>query len=169
LLGLFQIVYGCELKDAGDFADLKGRGESNLVKWAAMTFGEKHHLTLLLRTEQPWSGQFIRMRNAIEHPGGKSGSLTIKNIRSRTNPSGFIPPTWQLTSSQESDMTADMETGVTNMLTLAEDLLVHIILNNPIFENIQFYEIPTDQRDAQCPVRLKPQLPPRAMANFPKG
>jgi hypothetical protein len=92
LLGLFRIVYGCKLKNASDFADLKRQGESNLVKWAVKTFGEEHHLTKLLRTEQRWSGEFIRMRNAIEHPDGKSGTVTIQNVRTRTNPSGFVPP-----------------------------------------------------------------------------
>jgi hypothetical protein len=39
LLALFQIVYGCGLKDASAFTNLKTNGDSDVVKWAAMPLG----------------------------------------------------------------------------------------------------------------------------------
>jgi hypothetical protein len=61
-----------------------------------------------------------------------------------------------------------METGIHNMLTFAEDLLVHTILDRPVFEHIHFCEIPDDQRNADCPIRLTVQLSPKLLATLPK-
>jgi hypothetical protein len=61
LLNLFRIGYGCELTDASAFANLKGDGDSEIVTWAASTFGPDGELTKLLRTEQEWVAEPIRM------------------------------------------------------------------------------------------------------------
>jgi hypothetical protein len=37
LLILFETVYGCPLKEASAFADLKAKGDSDLLKWALAT------------------------------------------------------------------------------------------------------------------------------------
>jgi hypothetical protein len=94
LLNLFRIVYGCKLADASAFTNLKEDGDSELVTWAAATFGPDGDLTRLLITEQEWVAEPIRMRNAVEHPGGFSGTLTLNNIRIDPNqPDSYIPPT----------------------------------------------------------------------------
>ncbi|MGO4127377.1 hypothetical protein AB4Z01_23455 [Inquilinus sp. YAF38] len=152
LLGLFQIVYGCELKDASAFTDLKGVGDSNLVKWAAATLGANHHLTELLKTEQGWTAKLIRMRNALEHPGGLSGTMTIENIVAL--PDGYVPPTWSRTGEPKSDVVGDMDAALDNMLTLAEDLLIHATKDKSIFKDIAFYEIPIERRNLHCPIRF---------------
>jgi hypothetical protein len=169
LLQLFAILYGSTLKDGSDFTDLRGRGQSNLVEWATLTFGDQHHLTQLLVTEQEWTSKLVRSRNAVEHPGGKSGSLTIQNIRAHPTLPKFIPPTWQLTGHTESDIVTDMSVGVDNCLTLAEDLLVHAIIEKPIFKGIEFYQIPEDKRDATCPIRIRTTLSKEFFSTLPKG
>ena len=101
LLKLFQIVYDCNLKDASAFADMKQTGESEIVKWAEFKFGKDDKLTKLLHTETAWTTESIRMRNAVEHPGEKSGTLAILNIRLTEDQAKFIPPTWQRTGCPE--------------------------------------------------------------------
>jgi uncharacterized protein (DUF433 family) len=94
LLNLFRIVYSCKLTEASAFTNLKGDDDSELVSWAVSTFGPDHDLTKLLRTEQEWVAEPIRMRNAVEHPGGVSGKLTLGNIQVDPNqPDLYIPPT----------------------------------------------------------------------------
>ncbi|MCK1367797.1 hypothetical protein [Bradyrhizobium sp. 62] len=155
LLRLFEILYSCHLKDASTFADLKGKGDSDLVKWSTATFGADDQITVLLRTEQEWTAKFIRMRNAVEHPGGYSGNLIIHNIVVHpTEPGMLIPPAWELGESQHSDILNDMTVGLDNLLTLAEDLLADAVVRKAPFRNLRICQRPADERDPSCPVRL---------------
>lgn len=160
LLEILRIAYGCQLRDASDFTNLKDDGDSKVVKWATATFGDDDPLTKLLKTEGKWIVQIIRARNAVEHPGGHSGTLTINNIRTDPkNPDAYIPPTWQRTGCPESGIVADMDVYLHNMLTLAEDLLVLVIKNKSKSAGlIDFIELPEDQRDPKCPIRLRAVL-----------
>ena len=170
LLKVFQIVYGCDLKDASAFADLNGSGDSDIVTWANSLLGPEDDLSKLLKTEQDWVGEFIRMRNAIEHPGGLSGTLTLQNIRVHPNHAeGYIPPTWERTGRPASDIIKDMDCGLDNMLTLAEDLLGHIVMHKSKFKGITLYEIPVEQRDPKCPIRLRVGLSPELGAKIGKS
>jgi len=164
LLKLFRITYDCELKDASAFADLKNKGDSDVVKWGIATFGPDHELTRVLRTEQEWAGEIIRMRNAVEHPGGHSGNLTLLNIR--VQPNGYIPPTWELTGRVESSILCDMDTELHNMLTLAEELLVHVVMHKTKFKEIAFYEIPLGKRRPECPIRFRVGFSPEMEARL---
>jgi aspartyl-tRNA(Asn)/glutamyl-tRNA(Gln) amidotransferase subunit B len=159
LLRLFEIVYGCNLKEGSAFADLKGKGESDLAEWAAANFGKNHSFTKLLKTENVWT-ELVRMRNAIEHPGGKSGTLSIQNIRLGQTLDQYILPTWARTGRPETDILNDMAVGLDNMLTLAEDLLVLTVLDKPRVKQITVVEIPAKERDPICPVRLRIALVP---------
>jgi len=156
LLEIFAIAFGCKLRDASALADLKGEGDSALVKWATATFGQDDSLTQMLRTEQPWVGSLIRMRNAVEHPAGLSGTLIINNIRSRTGERArYIPPTWKITGGPEGPILEEMGIGLDNMLTLGEDLLVETVRHKPVSEHVDFYEIPIEERRPECPTRIQ--------------
>ncbi len=157
LLNLFRIVYGCKLTDASAFTNLKGDSDSEIVTWAASTFGPDRELTKLLRTEQEWVAEPIRMRNAVEHPGGLSGTLTLNNIRVDPNePDAYIPPTWARTGRRDSNIVKDMDSGLDNMLTLAEDLLAGVVMDKSKAKQlIAIVEIPSENRDPKCPIRLR--------------
>jgi hypothetical protein len=169
LLNLFSIVYGCELTDASAFTNLKGDGDSEIVTWAASTFGLDGDLTKLLRTEQEWVAEPIRMRNAVEHPGGLSGTLILNNIRVDPNqPDSYIPPTWARTGRPDSNIVKDMEYGLDNMLTLAEDLLVGVVMDKSKSRKlITVLEIPSEDRDPKCPIRLRVGPSPEVFGQLP--
>jgi hypothetical protein len=169
LLNLFRIVYGCKLTDAGAFTNLKGDGDSEIVTWAASTFGLDGDLTKLLRTEQEWVAEPIRMRNAVEHPGGLSGTLTLNNIRIDPNqPDSYIPPTWARTGRPDSNIVKDMDCGLDNMLTLAEDLLVSVVMDKSKSKKlITVFEIPSEDRDPKCPIRLRVGPSPEVLGQLP--
>ena len=166
LLAFFRILYDCKLNEASAFADLRGKGESEIVKWAASKFGNDHELTRLLRSEDAWCAELIRKRNAVEHPGEKSGSLTVENIRRSPDPDRYIPPTWIRTGSEESSILKDMDTCLDNMLTLAEDLLAFAVLDKSKFKQIAIRQIPVEDRDPKCPVRLRVGLSPEFSAKI---
>ena len=102
LLNLFRIFFGFNKIAASQFYDPKGNGESKLTAWSRKKFGSEDNLTKLLQSEQAWVEQTVRMRDAVEHPGGWSGTLTIHNVR--LHPQGFIPPSWSRTGCPESDI-----------------------------------------------------------------
>jgi aspartyl-tRNA(Asn)/glutamyl-tRNA(Gln) amidotransferase subunit B len=155
LLALFQILYDCDLKEASAFADLKEKGESKLSEWASSKFGDAHPLTKLIRSEECWSSELIRKRNAIEHPDEKSGSLNVENIRLSPEPDRYVPPTWVRTGGPDGDILKDMEVYLDNMLTLAEDLLAAAVLEALIPMGLVIQEIPVELRDKNCPMRLR--------------
>jgi hypothetical protein len=164
LLDLFKVLYGCTLRDASAFADMKEEGQSKLVKWAIRTFGAEHDLCKLLLTEQEWTTEVVRKRNAAEHPGGRSGTLVIKNIELDGALAGkYLPPRWKRSGCVDSAILRDMDCILDNLLSLAEDLLVLAIRNNPISNIIEFYEIAPAERDPCCPVRLRISLSPEFM------
>jgi hypothetical protein len=161
LLELFTITSGCTLRKASALADPKGDGDSKLVKWAIADFGPDDRLTQLLKTEQAWIGYFIRMRNAVEHPGGYSGSLTLNNIRAIEQPNrSYVPPTWKLTDVMEASIVAEMDVGLQNMLTFAEELLAHAVMRKRATEHMIVYEIGANDRKPECPVRFAVGLSP---------
>jgi hypothetical protein len=102
------------------------------------------------------------MRNAVEHPGGLSGTLMLNNIRIDQNqPNSYIPPTWARTGRPNSNIVKDMDGTLDNVLTLAEDLLVGVVMDKSKSKQIiTVYEIPSD-RDPNCPIRLRVGLSPQ--------
>jgi hypothetical protein len=164
LVGVFQILYKCPLKDASAFADMKDEGQSKLLKWAIRTFGAAHDLSKMLAAEQQWVTEVVRKRNAVEHPGEQSGKLAIKNIELvPTHPGQYLPPRWGRTGCLDSSIMKDMDCILDNLLTLAEDLLVHVIKQSPVSNVIAFYEITPSERDPSCPTRLRMSLSPEFM------
>jgi nitrate reductase NapAB chaperone NapD len=167
LLNVFRIFFGYENINAAALYDATGKSDSAVVRWASKEFGEDDELTRLLRTEQAWIEQCIRMRNAVEHPDGYSGRLIIQNIMPRTG-GGFHYPTWNLEGKPESDIYTDMTTTMDNLLTVAEDLLVICIKKMILFPTIAFYEIAERDRDPDIPQRLNVGLQPEIIAKIAK-
>jgi hypothetical protein len=156
LLGLFEIVFVQKFEDASAFADFKGKGDSKVVKWAVKTVGKDDRLAQRLKSQQAWMSEVIGMRNAVEHPGGYSGSLVVHNIRRHPARRGaFISPTWRRVAGREADIGSDMDSILANLLTVAEDLLAEMVTHRPCSPHIAVYEIPIQDRNPQSPVRLR--------------
>jgi len=168
LLQVFDVFFDQHFEEASAFWHPKGDGQSELVKWAARTFGLDDTFTQMLVTEQLWVGDVIQYRNAIEHAGGRSGTLYIENVT--FHPSGkMVLPVWWLNVGVGVNMLSDLDVTLCNLCTLAEDILVECIRHQPDFpQYVAFYEIPVDQRDLTCPKRIAATInhskmnPPRA-------
>jgi hypothetical protein len=169
LLQLFEIIYGCGLKDASAFADMKNRGDGDFVSWTIEKFGNGNSLTEMARADQGWIGEIIRSRNALEHPGGLSGTLAIENIRvNPTKSDTYISPTWHRTGKSESDILKDMDCNLDNLLTFGEDLLVEVVRRAESSKMVSFYQIPVEERNPVCPVRIRVDLSPEVLAKVPR-
>jgi hypothetical protein len=163
LLGAVRVFFGTNFDEASAFYSPKG-GNGKLAEWATAKFGQNDPFTTMLISEQTWTGELIRMRNAAEHPGGKSGTLHIDNFQ--TLPDGrYATPSWHRDKNAPTDIFTDLGTFLANMLTLAEDILVSCIVHNSKHKFIQFYEIPEKDRRPECPVRISVTLSHAAMGS----
>jgi hypothetical protein len=147
LLGVFQTIFACELRDAKVWYD-KG-----LVKWARKQFGPDDPITKMLKTERPWCEEWIRLRNAIEHPGQNDGTVVIHNVKA--HPNGLIPPSWSRNAAEPTDLFTHMGVAMHNMLTLTEELIMLSAKKRCMFPMIDIFEIPENDRDPNVPQRFK--------------
>jgi hypothetical protein len=147
LLGVFELMFGCSLREAKVWYD-KG-----LVKWARRKFGPDDPLVKLLKSERPWCEEWIKIRNAIDHPGQSHGAVVIYKVR--LHPDGFIPPSWSRDGVEPTNLFTHMQVAMHNMLTLAEDVIVLSAKKRCSFPSLDIFEIPERERDPNAPQRFK--------------
>lgn len=159
LLKVMNIFFGTSFIEASQFfdADWKSYDAVTVTKWAAANFGADDPFTLMLSSESVWISNLIQNRNAVEHPGGKSGTLHIDNIQPAPN-GRFFPPLWHRDQNPPTSLIDDIRVIMDNLLTLAEDLLVSCIHHKTRFGIVRFVEVPEQERNPECPVRLRATL-----------
>jgi hypothetical protein len=157
LLAIINPFFDTTFDDASAFYDAAGKDRGRIVVWATEACGDSDHFTAMLSSEQKWIEELIRKRNAVEHPGGRSGTLHIENFTPLTE-GRFLLPRWHRDQSEALGLFPDLETYLDNLLTLAEDMLVSCIHHRTQHSIIQFVEIPPDDRDTACPMRLTVQI-----------
>lgn len=134
---------------------------NEILAWAITNLGVEAPLANLLSDDEPWIRRIVNMRNAVEHPSGKQGRLHILNfelVKEDARGRYFQEPVWFLEGEEPAAIAVDMQTMLHNLLTFAEELLVvaHVQLNPGAI--IQFVSIPEQDRNPQCPVRLRAVL-----------
>jgi hypothetical protein len=95
------------------------------VRWAECNFGNSDGLTKFLRGYQSGIDHVIRMRNAVEHPGGRAGRLYIENFKPVGNT--VQRPTWHLNGDPPLEVIAVMGNMCEGLLVYAEDLLALLV------------------------------------------
>lgn len=152
LQGIFKVFFG---KDFGS-----GANYTEIIKWSKKTYGEDDPLTKqLIGDYDQWIKELIAKRNAVEHPGGHSGHLHIKDY-STVNQDGEIKicePIWYRNSDKPSHILNDMEIYVHNCFTFAEEIFVLCLQKIEPLVNVkmQIAEIPENQRREEMPIRFK--------------
>ena len=154
LTGLINAVFGTKFGQASDYYSAKSKRNGKIAAWAEESFGADDRLTRHLTLHQDWIGEVVRMRNAVEHPGGKSGVLHVKNFEMMSD--GTIRlPVWFRNEEQPSKLVEDMEGICEYLLLFAEELLVFILEKHLAMPFLQIFEIPESARDKQCPKRFE--------------
>jgi len=76
--------------------------------------------------ESLWIRPLVRMRNAVEHPGGRSGTLHVENFTAEVVASTImvLEPVWYLNNDEKSPIVRDMGVFTDNLLTLCEQTLI---------------------------------------------
>jgi hypothetical protein len=155
LLRAVNIFFGTKFHEASGFYADRKKGDGKIAKWAQEKFGAGDPFSKMLESEQSWIEEVIRKRNAVEHPGGKSGTLHIRNFWQV--PDGrFALPVWHRDDMEPTGIFPDLEVTLDNLLTLAEDVLVSCIVHkNRHGDAIAFAEIPEQERAPGCPQRIR--------------
>lgn len=127
------------------------------AEWATETFGPDDTITVLLVENAGWIERVIEMRNALEHPAGQSGMLTITNFRLRQPhpPLDIVEPRWFRTGETEMPIAADMTDTMDATLVLYEELLCACLRKADPSAAIDFLEIAEPDRDPVKPFRLR--------------
>lgn len=103
------------------------------------------------------------MRNAVEHPGGRSGRLYIENFKPVGNT--VHRPTWHLNGNPPLEVIADVGNLCEALLIYAEELLA-VFIEKHLPEIVQIVEIPELERNRQIPTRLKLDMKPAFYEKF---
>ena len=153
LTGVLRAAFGATCKDARDFARAPtGSKRSAAEKIAQKALGPDSRLTKLLAHDSGWIGEVVRLRNAVEHPGGHSGTLTVQNF-------GFVgqelqPPSWFMNEAAPTEIVADMTAVCNLLLEFGENLLGASVEAHFTPPHFRIVEVPEDQRPSDMPVRL---------------
>lgn len=147
LAGMFEIFFNKKF-DHSRYNDI--------LKWAKNYFTKDHPISNFIEANQSWLKDIVQRRNAVEHPGGYSGHLHIKNIEfvaDKENPH-FDPPTWFLNDNTPSSISSDLQGILRNLLEFTEILSVLILQTIESQVPLKFYEIPEEERKKEVPVRF---------------
>ena len=129
-----------------------------IVSWAEQNLSVEDDLTQCLGHWEPWVKRIVTMRNAVDHPRDEPyGKLIVKNFKLLALRAGHVlqEPTWALLSEPPSQLLPDMATIIECIIRLAEDILVICLLKNRGKFPLYIYEIPEEERDRTCPIRLR--------------
>ena len=158
-LVLLEIVYDKKFADAVCWTTEK---KDNVLNWALEEFGEDDSLCRELRNDSNWILEVIRMRNAVEHPGGYSGHMLMYDFEAKEG--AYIRPSWQRTGQPRCDILRNMDVILDNLLTFSEEMLVHCIKHRPQFPGMEVAEIPEAERNPDFPQRLQIVPGPKMLA-----
>ena len=126
----------------------------------------------MLKTDESlWIGPLITMRNAVEHPGGRSGTLHVENFTAEVAGSTItvVEPVWHLDNDEKSPIVRDTGVFTDNLLTLCEQTL--ILCSEKFKKNLPIVvaEVAEADRDPHCPVRYKMTIDTSRIAFPPTG
>ena len=144
-----------EFSDARSLVPRKGAEDSAIVLWAKETFGDEDYFTKMLADDQSWIAELIQKRNAIEHPDGNAGILTIQNF-TVTEDGQLIPPVWHRAESTVNPVATDMRAYCENLLGFAEELIIlGCVSKNIISEGIVIAKLPDSEIAGPASARFR--------------
>lgn len=158
LLQVFNLLHGTSYSEVGHW--VRGpKGGLSVVEFAAKKFGEKHMNAVFFGQLPRCIAPYVHMRNAVDHPDGNSGRLTVANFT--LNDGTLTEPNWCRVKEGKIEygplpIARDMQVCVQNLLILAEDILVMWALNNLAAPGAQTMNVIAEtRRDPKAPLKYK--------------
>lgn len=135
------------------------------ASWAERKFGATDSFAQALRKWEPWVKHIIDMRNAVDHPSGEpGGKLLTENFKLSGSPEhlSLVDPTWCLSGSPKKPILPDMESIIEGIIELGEEIIAALFQKLKHDFPLVLYEIPVEQRDPSCPIRLRVGWAPKS-------
>lgn len=171
LLKVFNLLFGTSFQDGSEWTTAK-KSSSSTIEYAEANFQNRPDHIRYLKQLPACTEPFVRMRNAVEHPGGHNGDLVIRNFR--FEPDGIlVAPDWRRDKGGTTEygpilIVDDMRIGVHNLLTLAEDILVMWAIDHAAAPGLmKINTIPESNRNPGCPVKYKMGIKNEVLAGLP--
>lgn len=160
VLKVVNLLHGTDFEEASEFTRArKKKGARSLLEFAEKTFGEYDPQTKGLQAFGPFIEEIVAKRNAVEHPGGYSGHLIIKNFE--PHPAGCLDePEWcreknGMILAEASSIRSDLDAIIDNLLVLGEEIFISWAAANLRGDGMmQIAEVPEAQRDVACAMRF---------------
>lgn len=151
LAKIFELFFGKKFNEAR---------YDKILKWSVQEFGKDSELSKVIRQDHDlWIKRLVDMRNAVEHPGGFSGTLYIQNFSLIPGNTPDYPkleePTWHLNDDLIVSVAQDLLMFVTNILEFSEDILVICMHLKGLPKMLRVAEIAGENRSEECPIRLR--------------
>jgi len=123
-------------------------------------FGENDNLIKQLSEDYKlWIKELVAKRNAVEHPGGYSGRLYIKDCsyEEYEGRKGIIIPTWHRDSDKPTSILHDMSSYIHNIFTFAEEIFILSLQKCKPLVDVPMHiaKIPESERSKDMPVRFR--------------
>jgi hypothetical protein len=158
-LKAFNLIYGTAFEEASEYylAKKPKKGKQSLIDFAESTFGPDDDKTELFKQMLQTVERVLTFRNAVEHPGGHSGTLHMRNFRLELN-GKFTEPGWWLEKNgekgPESCIRVDLFAIVQNLLILAKEMIVLWADDNLRFPQAHRIAIlPEERRDPNIAIQ----------------
>jgi len=154
LTKVLNAFHGSDFNKASDWYDPRGKGQGKVSRWLIDKFGKYDQERLLSADDQVWIGELIRKRNAVEHPGERSGTLYVNNFYLLSS-GKYAPPTWHRDDNDPTQILQDIENYCHNLFTFAEELLVFGCVSKRMNDMpVAIGEVPEDKRKPENPRRF---------------
>lgn len=147
-LKIYNVVFGSTFTEARF---------DKAIAWAEKEFGDNDQIVKFLKVDHGlWIHQIVKMRNAVEHPGGYSGHLHIRNFEVDTTDAtpSIHEPLWYLNDDPPTLIRSDLHVFVSNILELTEDMLISALIKQKKPGFVEIFEIPENQRREEAPIRF---------------
>lgn len=130
-----------------------------IVEWSTREYGEDSNGTNALQHWENWGRPLIDLRNLVDHPKeGAGGRLIVKGFQTLETETGWTIREPQFGAVDLFDVSPSLANIVEGIIRAGEDMLVIGLMRYRGDFPVEIVEIPEDQRDPKCPIRLRAQL-----------
>jgi hypothetical protein len=171
LLKVFNLLFGTSFEEGSEWTMAK-KPRPSVIEYAQANFQKQPDHIRYLQQLPRCVETFVKMRNAVEHPGGHSGDLVIRNFR--FEPDGALAaPDWRRDKEGKTEygpvsIVDDMQVGVENLLILAEDILIIWAIDHAAFPGAMVVSvIPEGKRNPGCPIKYRMNLSTELLGAVP--
>ena len=131
--------------EGGSFSNLK-TGKSNLSLWAEKKWGENSREYLVSLQITNFYSDLIAKRNAMEHPGGRAGTLYINQpnlkINDQTGNPSITRLAWYRNEEKPKDLILDFTDICLYNIRFVEEIIINMIIKENLKPGKQLFRIP---------------------------